>query len=132
MGNKSHQYCQFKEYEIKKLKRLKNQLSEAVSIFHEEKETLTYHEVASRTELIGSVNNIQELNDEIYVTSSTLNANTLWKHQEKAVNLGDAAIAFISSLKLLPLCDHILQATNADPGVGVTNIEVKYREMSRI
>ena len=74
------------------------------------------------------------MNDEIDMTSSTLNASTLWEHQEKTVNLSDAAIAFINSLKLLPLCDHILQATDAGPGVGVTNNEVKYRdtEMSRI
>ena len=126
--------CQFKEYEMKKLKWLKNQLSEAVSIFHEEKETLTHHEVASGTELIGIINDIQEVNDDIDKTSSTLSANTIWEHQEKAVNLCDAAIAFINSLKLPPLCDHILQATDAGPGVVVTNIEVKYRdiEMSRI
>ena len=86
--------------------------------FHEEKETQTHHEDASGTELIGVINNIQEVNDEIDMTSLTLSANTLWEHQEKAVNLGDAAIAFISSLKLLPLCDHILQATDAGPRVG--------------
>ena len=45
------------------------------------------------------------------------------------LNLCDAAIAFIKSLKLPPLCDHILQATDAGPGVGVTNIEVKYRDI---
>ena len=120
---------------IVSLKNMKwNQLSEAVSIFHEERETLTHHEVASGTELIGIINNIPEVNDEIDMTSSTLNANTLWEHQEKTVNLSDAAIAFINSLKLLPLCDHILQATDAGPGVGVTKNEVKYRdtEMSRI
>ena len=52
------------------------------------------------------------MNDEIDMTSLTLSANTLWEHQEKAVNLGDAAIAFINSLKLLP------QATDAGPRVG--------------
>ena len=88
---------------------MKNQLSKAVSIFHE---------VASGTELIGIINNIQEVNDEIDMTSSTLNANTLLEHQEKAVNFCDAAIAFINSLKLPPLCDHILQATDAGRGVG--------------
>ena len=118
--------CQFKEYEMKKLKWLKNQLSETVSIFREGKVTLTHHEVASGTELIGIINDIQEVNDDIDKTSSTLSANTLWEHQEKAVNLCDAAIAFINSLKLPPLCDHILQATDAGRGVGVTNIEVKY------
>ena len=124
--------CQFKEYEMKRLKWLKNQLSKAVSIFHEEKETLNNHEVASGTELIGIINNIQEVNDEIDTTSSTLNANTLWEHQEKAVNFCDAAIAFINSLKLPPLCDHILKATDAGRGVGVTNTEVNYRDIDML
>ena len=57
-------------------------------------------------------------------------------HVELTFNLNhcDAAITFIKSLKLPPLCDHILQATDAGPGDGVTNIEVKYRdiEMPRI
>ena len=41
-------------------------------------------------------------------------------HEELTFNLNlcDAAIAFIKSLKLPPLCDHILQATDAGPGVG--------------
>ena len=121
--------CQFKEYEMKKLKWLKNQPSKAVSIFHEEKETLNNHEVATGTELIGIINNIQQVNDEIDTTSSTLNANTLWEHQEKAVNFCDVAIAFINSLKLPPLCDHILKAIDAGRGVGVTNIEVNYRDI---
>ena len=52
-------------------------------------------------------------------------------HEELTFNLNlcDAAIAFIKSLKLPPLCDHILQATDAGPGVGVSNIEVKYRDI---
>ena len=58
------------------------------------------------------------MHDEIDMTSLTLSVNALWEHQEKAVNLGDAAIAFINSLKLLPLCDHILQATDAGPRVA--------------
>ena len=55
------------------------------------------------------------MNDEIDMTSSTLNANTPWEHQEKAVNLCDAGIALINStsLKLPPLCDHILRAADA-------------------
>ena len=63
------------------------------------------------------MNNIQEVNDEIDMTSLTC-IKCKYSHQEKAVNLGDAAIAFINSLKLLPLCDHILQATDAGPRVG--------------
>ena len=75
--------CKFKEYEMKKLKWLKHQLSEATSLFHEGKETLVQHEVASETEFIGIINNIQEVIDDISMTSSTLNANTLWVNKKK-------------------------------------------------
>ena len=57
---------------MKKLKWLKNQLSEAASILHEKKETLTHHEVASGTQFIDIINNFQELNDQIDMTSSKL------------------------------------------------------------
>ena len=100
-----------------------------VSLFHEEKETLVQHKVASGTEFIGIINNIQEVIDEINMTSSTLNANTLWVHKKKVVNLCDDGIAFIKGLDLPQLCNYILQATDAGPGVGVTNIEVKYRDL---
>ena len=126
--------CKFREYEMKKLKWLKHQLSEAISLFNEEKEALVQHEVSCGTELMGIINNIQEVIDEINITNSTLSANTLWVHQKNVVNLCDDGIAFIKGLDLPPLCNYILQATDAGPGVGVTNIEVKYRdlEMSRI
>ena len=107
---------------MKKLKWLKDQLSEAVSLFHEVKETLVQTEVVSGTELMGIINNIQEVIDEIDMSNSTLNANTLWVHQEKVVKLCDDGVAFIKGLQLPPLCDYILQATDAGPGVGVTNI----------
>ena len=109
---------------MKKLKWLKHQLSEAISLFHDEKETLVQHEVASGTELMRIINNIQEVIDEINMTSSTLSSNTLWVHQKKVVNLCDDGIAFIKGLDLPPLCNYILQATDVGPGVGVTNIEV--------
>ena len=91
-----------------------------VSLFHEEKETLVQHEVASGTEFIGIINNIQEVIDEINMTSSTLNANTLWVHKKKVVNLCDDGIAFIKGLDLPQLCNYILQATDAGPGVSST------------
>lgn len=92
--------CKFREYEMKKLKWLKHQLSEAISLFHEEKEALVQHEVACGTELMGIINNIQEVIDEINITSSTLSANRLCVHQNKVVNLCDDGIAFIKDLDL--------------------------------
>ena len=78
---------------MKKLKWLKNQLPEA-------ERTMADHEVPSGTELISIINNIKKVNDVIGMTSATLNANTVWVHQEKAVNLSDAVIAFTKCLKL--------------------------------
>ena len=66
--------------------------------------------------------------------NTTENANRLWEHITEVDDLCKAALTFVGSLQLPPLCDYILQATDAGPGVGVSNIELKYRdiEMSRI
>ncbi|CAB3986840.1 RNA-directed DNA polymerase from transposon X-element [Paramuricea clavata] len=79
------------------------------------------------------INGIHELIDKVD-GDTTENANCLWAHLEKVNVLCKTTITFIGSLQLPPLCDYILQATDAGPGVGVSNVEVKYRdvEMSRI
>ena len=126
--------CTFKAYEMKKLRWLKMQLSEAASSFQEEKgKLINAKDIAIGTELLGHINGIHELNDKVD-GDTTENANCLWAHLEKVNVLCKTAITFIGSLQLPPLCDYILQATDAGPGVGVSNVEVKYRdvEMSRI
>ena len=57
-----------------------------------------------------------------------------WEHLEKVTDLCKAITAFIDNLHWPQLRDYILQDTDAGPGVGVSNIEVKYRdvEISRI
>ena len=126
--------CTFKAYEMKKLRWLKMQLSEAASLFQEEKgKLINAKDIAIGKELLGHINGIHKLNDKVD-GDTTENANCLWAHLEKVNVLCKTAITFIGSLQLPPLCDYILQATDAGPGVGVSNVEVKYRdvEMSRI
>ena len=71
---------------------------------------------------------MQELINKIakYTTAS---ANWLWNHLEKVNDLFTAIIVFIDNMSLPPLRDYILQATDADPGVGVSNLEVQYRDI---
>ena len=113
---------------------MNTQLSEAVNSFKEEKENLSLaNDVASATELLGLINSIQELFHD--VDANTIeNAYCLWEHLEKVTDLCRAITAFIDNLHLPQLRDYILQATDASPGEGVSNIEVKYRdvEISRI
>lgn len=119
---------------MKKLNWLETQLSEVVSSLQEEKKKVTNaNDIAIVTELLGLVNNIQELNDSMDRNTAE-NANRLWEHTKKVDDHCKAAATFIGSLQLPPLCDFILQAIDAGPGVGVSNVEVKYRdiEMSRI
>ncbi|CAB4032480.1 RNA-directed DNA polymerase from transposon X-element, partial [Paramuricea clavata] len=83
-------------------------------------------DIAIGTALLGHINGIHELNDKVD-GDTTENANCLWAHLEKVNVLCKTAITFIGSLQLPPLCDYILQATDAGPGVGVSNIEAKMR-----
>ena len=112
------------KHEMKKLNWLKTQLSEAVSSLQEEKEKVTIaNDIAIVTELLGLVNNIQELNDKMD-RNTTENANRLWELIKKVDDLCKAALTFVGSLQLPPLCDYILQATDAGSGVSVPNVEV--------
>ena len=124
--------CRFKAYEMKKRVWLQTQVSEAVNSFKQEKEKLTrVTDIASATELLGLISDMQELinNMEKYTTAS---ANCLWNHLEDVNDLRRAITAFIDNMSLLPLCDYILQVTEA--GVSVSNLEVQHRdiEISRI
>ena len=113
---------------------MNTQLSEAVNSFNEEKENLFFAaDVACATELLGLINSIQELLHD--VDANTIeNAHCLWEHLEKVTDLCRAITAFIDNLHLPQLRDYILQANDAGLGIGVSNIEVKYRdeEISRI
>ena len=113
---------------------MNTQLSEAVKSFNEEKENVFLAaDVASASELLGLINSIQELLHD--VDANTIeNAYCLWEHLEKVTDLCRSITAFIDNLHLPQLRDDIPQATDAGPGVGVSNIEVKYRdvEISRI
>ena len=66
------------------------------------------------------------------ITSMT-NARILWSHLEN-VDLCKVALDFIVHQDFPPLCDYVLEATDAGPGVGVSNMEVKYKdiEISRV
>ena len=90
---------------MQKLNWLKDHLSEAVSCFHEEKDILTLNEVASGIEHLGMINNVQEVSDEIEVSSL---ANFLWKQLQKVISLCDVTLVFIKSLQLPPLYNYIL------------------------
>ena len=126
--------CEFKQYEVKKCAWLDTQLSEAVNSFNEEKANITLAaDIACATELLGLINSIQELLTDMNV-NTIANAHCLWEHLEKVTDLCSVITSFIDNLHLPQLRNNILQATDAGPGVGVSNVEVKYRdiEISRI
>jgi hypothetical protein len=62
------------------------------------------------------------------------NARILWSHLQNVVDLCKVALDFIVHQDFPPLCDYVLEATDAGPGVGVSNMEVKYKdiEISRV
>ena len=110
---------------------MNTRLSEAVNSFNEEKDNLSFaSDVASATELLALINSIQELLHD--VDANTIeNAHCLWEHLEKVTDLCRAITAFIDNLHLPQLRDYILQANDAGLGIGVSDIEVKYRDVEK-
>ena len=122
--------CQFREYEMNRLSWLKRELSDAVSRWDEDNIDVT--DVANGNEIKDAVADI--INNLEQDISDTTTGEALWEHYVVLQEKIDHVLKCIKELKLPPVKTDILKATDAGPGVGCSNFEVKYRdvEMARI
>ncbi len=125
--------CPYRQYEEEKLNWLQTQLSSAESVWKEDVISLSCTEDISKgTQLLAQVQSIKEASEEISATST--DPVEFWSQVESLLELSHKTLQFIDQLLLPRLYNYILEATDAGPGVGVSNLEVKYRdiEMARI
>ena len=123
--------CQFQEYEMNRFSWLKRELSNALSRWDEDKIDVT--DIAYGNEIkdavVTTIDNLeQDLSD------ITTTGEALWGLDVALQKEIDHFLECIKELKLPPVKTDILKATDAGPGVGCNNFEVKYRdvEMARI
>ena len=84
-------------------------------------------DISKGTQLTTQVKNIKEASEKISATST--HPVEFWSQVELLLELSNRTLQFINQLHLPPLYNYILEATDAGPGVGVSNVEVKYRDI---
>ena len=56
-------------------------------------------------------------------------AKQLWSKYQAILAVCDRSLQQIKSVNLPPVCSDILKATDAGPGVGCSNLEVRFRDV---
>ena len=126
--------CKFRKYEETRLSWLRSELSQALKRWNEDKLDVQVEDVAYGNELKDAVTVVMENLEQEFSDVSTTPREKLWEGYGLLLQKVEQALDYIKGLHLPPVKTDILKATDAGPGVGSSNVEVKYRdvEMARI
>lgn len=128
---KKNDCCRFREYEHERLKHLIQCLDSAKMLWSQELKPKTPdHDKALGSELLDKMEMIcgaaVSLTEELESERKT--GAELWPLFCDVVGLIDGTLQLIDTYKLPPICDDVLDLTDAGPGVGVSNIHVRFRD----
>ena len=119
--------CPHKLYEEEKLQWLVQQIKEAVMSWSEERIGIANSERDVGNDLENSAVKIQE--KAIFFLENCLqliSSKELWEKEKDIAKHCSELINKVERLNIPPMCCDVLKTTDAGPGVGVTNIEVRF------
>ena len=128
---KKNDYCRFQEHEDKRLKQLIQCLDSAKILWNQVlKLEASDHVKALGSKILDKVEMIsgaaESLAEELERRWKT--GTELWPLFCDINDLIDGTLQLIESYKLPLICDDVLDLTDAEPGVGVSNIHVRFRD----
>ena len=122
--------CQYRQYGEEKLNWLLQQSEGAVLSWREEKEEIPDCKRKIGNELENKILGVQEKTRSCKRSYCELiRENELWEKLENISKDCFDILLRIEKLQLPKMCCNILKATDAGPGVGVSNTEVRFRDV---
>ena len=125
-----HEGCRFRKYEHSRLEHLVQYLDSAIVHWNQvlkpkvpDQDKALGSEVVDKVETIGGA--LELLKEGLLKQKTGLE---LWPLFCEVTSLIDGTLQLIESFKLPPICDDVLDLTDAGPGVGVSNTHVRYRD----
>ena len=118
--------CAFKEYTLLQARSLKQQLKRATQNWLDVKEGLPGGEIATGAEVIDKMSVVIDEEENVETGLSSLSGKRLWKCFVTLINACKELIRYLDSIQLPNVCTQIIELTDAGPGVGVSNFEVKF------
>ncbi|XP_035659798.1 uncharacterized protein LOC118404665 [Branchiostoma floridae] len=123
--------CPFRMYELQRIQSLKDQVTRATEEWCDEKGTLPGREIATGSEVVDMVASLSDKIEEVVAALSECTGAPLWQHYCDAMETCCTVQKFLSNLRLPQPCPQLLELTDAGPGVGVSNFEVRFRAAER-
>ena len=126
----NHQDCKFKQYELRRLDHLLSYLEMATQNWNESlKQNVLPDPKATASEIIDKLSEIKE-SAAIFKgkLEEGVSGEELWSFCSEIMKIIEDLHQYIKSLQLPPICSDILDLTDAGPGVGVSNLHVRFRD----
>ena len=123
----------FNQYEMKRLKSLQNGLTKSMELFIATTTTVPEGEQDSISPLLDDVKSLTQLVSSVLEQMSSLSGTSLWISYKPINKYCESVVSFCDNH--LPAKKEIVaELTDAGPGVGVSNHEVRYRmaEITRL
>lgn len=125
--------CKFRKYEMMRLSWLRRELNAAMLRWDEDKIDVKVEDAAYGNEMKDAVVSIIDHLEQDF-TDIKVAGEQLWEVYGVLQRKVDQVLECFNELKLPPVKTDILKNTDAGPGVGSSNVEVRYRdaEMDKI
>ena len=120
--NKDYQSCPFKTYELRKVQTFEARVHDHQTKLQEISEELCEMEVAALKRTASKLNLLQAC-----IVSYKENLNKAHPSSAEMINSMNDCLELLSEIKLPKLKSRIVDLTDAGPGVGITNHEVKFQ-----
>ncbi|XP_070539440.1 uncharacterized protein [Ptychodera flava] len=124
--------CQFKQYERERLMNLKTFLHLTKTTAKEKKNELSPQEKAYTSELLDQLDEIDDTVNGMLVDLAELTGLKLWKMYTHLISQCDTLLSKITEMRLPPVRPIVCELTDAGPGVGIRNHDVRFRSAERI
>ena len=122
--------CKFRKYELQRLNHLISYLERAIQKWNEQLKlnvSPNYKAIASEiVDLVTSIRDTAEIFQEKLEGRSS--GKALWPFCMEVVEKINKLHQYIDALQMPPVCTDILDLTDAGPGVGVSNVHVRFRD----
>lgn len=117
--------CPFQQYEHVRIQSWKQHCQRSIEEWVEEKRGLPGNEIAVGSEVLDRVHIIVDRVEEVTVALSASTGNRLWQGYCSFIKSCANFLQFLSRFRLPEPCPQLLELTDAGPGVGVSNFEVR-------
>ncbi|XP_065130789.1 uncharacterized protein [Paramisgurnus dabryanus] len=124
--------CPFRSYTNLQLKSFKQQLEQGTQDWFQVKDSLSAAYVALGSEVISQVSGVVTAVENAVATLASSSKKNVWDCYKPLIKACQDLLKHLDITPMPMVCPQIIELTDAGPGVGVSNFEVRFRAAEKI